>query len=86
MGSGQSLQNPFLGALRNERRRVAVYLLNGIKLEGEILSFDRFVVQLRCRSTDSVVYKHTIAAIVPARSVMLSDAGEKAGAVENSAV
>ena len=44
MTKGQSLQDPFLNALRRERVPVSVYLVNGIKLQGTIESFDQFVV------------------------------------------
>ena len=44
MSKGQSLQDPFLNALRRERVPVSVYLVNGIKLQGTIESFDQFVV------------------------------------------
>ncbi|WP_460995894.1 RNA chaperone Hfq, partial [Staphylococcus aureus] len=47
MSKGQSLQDPFLNALRRERVPVSVYLVNGIKLQGTIESFDQFVVLLR---------------------------------------
>ena len=44
MAKGQSLQDPFLNALRKERIPVSIYLVNGIKLQGQIDSFDQFVV------------------------------------------
>ena len=44
MARGQSLQDPFLNALRKERIPVSIYLVNGIKLQGQIDSFDHFVV------------------------------------------
>ena len=47
MAKGQSLQDPFLNALRKERVPVSIYLVNGIKLQGQIDSFDQFVVLLR---------------------------------------
>ena len=36
MARGQSLQDPFLNALRKERVPVSIYLVNGIKLQGQI--------------------------------------------------
>ncbi|MGH8212894.1 MAG: RNA chaperone Hfq, partial [Rhodanobacteraceae bacterium] len=44
MSKSQSLQDPFLNALRREHVPVAIYLVNGIKLQGTIESFDQFVV------------------------------------------
>jgi host factor-I protein len=85
MAGGQSLQDPFLQALRNEGTPVAVYLLNGTKLEGQIDSFDKFVVQLKCRPRDSVVYKNAISTIVPVRSMSLPSARNEATVVVDSA-
>ncbi len=41
---GQLLQDPFLNALRKEHVPVSIYLVNGIKLQGQIESFDQYVV------------------------------------------
>jgi host factor-I protein len=65
-----SLQDPFLNALRRERVPVAVYLVNGIKLQGTIESFDQFVVLLR-NTVSQMVYKHAISTVVPARNVRI---------------
>lgn len=68
MAKGQSLQDPFLNALRRERVPVAIYLVNGIKLQGQVESFDNFVVLLK-NSVSQMIYKHAISTIVPARNV-----------------
>lgn len=68
MAKGQTLQEPFLNALRKERVPVSIYLVNGIKLQGQIESFDQFVVLLR-NAVNQMVYKHAISTIVPARNV-----------------
>src|SRR6202158_2157857 len=68
MAKGQSLQDPFLNALRKERVPVSIYLVNGIKLQGQIESFDQFVVLLK-NTVSQMVYKHAISTIVPARNV-----------------
>ena len=72
MTKGQTLQEPFLNALRKERIPVSIYLVNGIKLQGHIESFDQFVVLLK-NSVSQMVYKHAISTIVPARGVRLHD-------------
>jgi host factor-I protein len=72
MSKGQSLQEPFLNALRKEKVPVSIYLVNGIKLQGQIESFDQFVVLLR-NSVNQMVYKHAISTIVPAKNVRLGD-------------
>src|SRR5471032_2113745 len=71
MARGQSLQDPFLNALRKERVPVSIYLVNGIKLQGQIDSFDQFVVLLK-NTVSQMVYKHAISTVVPARAVRLA--------------
>jgi RNA chaperone Hfq len=69
-GKGQMLQDPFLNALRKEHMPVSIYLVNGIKLQGNIESFDQYVVLLR-NTVTQMVYKHAISTVVPARPVNL---------------
>ena len=71
MSKGQSLQDPFLNALRKEKVSVSIYLVNGIKLQGQIESFDQFVVLLK-NTVNQMIYKHAISTIVPAKAVKLS--------------
>lgn len=68
MSKGQMLQDPFLNALRREKVPVSIYLVNGIKLQGQIESFDQFVILLK-NSVSQLVYKHAISTVVPARNV-----------------
>jgi RNA chaperone hfq len=68
MAKGQSLQDPYLNALRRERIPVSIYLVNGIKLQGQIESFDQFVILLK-NTVNQMVYKHAISTVVPACSV-----------------
>ena len=79
-GKGQALQDPFLNALRKERIPVSIFLVNGIKLQGQVESFDQFVVLLR-NSVSQMVYKHAISTIVPSRNIKLpmSDEAESSG-------
>ena len=70
MAKGQSLQDPFLNTLRKEKVPVSIYLVNGIKLQGQVESFDQFVVLLR-NSVSQMVYKHAISTVVPSRAVRL---------------
>ncbi len=67
---GTALQDPFLNTLRKERIPVSIYLVNGIKLQGQIESFDPFVVLLR-NSVSQLIYKHAISTIVPTRAVRI---------------
>ena len=68
MSKGQMLQEPYLNALRREHVPVSIFLVNGIKLQGQIESFDQFVVLLK-NNVSQMVYKHAISTIVPARNV-----------------
>ena len=66
MAKGQTIQEPFLNQLRKSHVPVSVYLVNGIKLQGQVHSFDQFVVVLK-NSVSQVIYKHAISTIVPSR-------------------
>ncbi|MBX9609595.1 MAG: RNA chaperone Hfq [Gammaproteobacteria bacterium] len=83
MSKGQSLQEPYLNALRKERVPVSIYLVNGIKLQGQIESFDQFVILLK-NSVSQMVYKHAISTVVPARNVRLprAETGEDGDGAE----
>ena len=76
MPKGQSLQEPFLNALRRERVPVAIYLVNGIKLQGQVESFDQFVILLK-NSVSQMIYKHAISTVVPARNISVYDEEEE---------
>jgi host factor-I protein len=76
MSKGQSLQEPFLNALRRERVPVSIYLVNGIKLQGQVESFDQFVVLLK-NSVNQMIYKHAISTVVPARNVRILEEEEE---------
>ena len=74
MSKGHSLQDPFLNALRKDRIPVAIYLVSGIKLQGQIESFDQFVILLR-NSVSQMIYKHAISTVVPSRNVRITQPG-----------
>ena len=78
MSKGQNLQDPFLNALRKEHVPVSIYLVNGIKLQGKVDSFDQYVIILK-NAVSQMVYKHAISTIVPARQVRLSQGPEEGG-------
>lgn len=77
MLKGQTLQDPFLEILQNEKIAVSIYLVNGIKLQGHIDAFDQFVVLLKS-NVSQMVYKHAISTIVPSRPVAVPGFGEVA--------
>ena len=72
MDKAQTLQDPFLNGLRRENVQVSIFLINGIKLQGQIDSFDQFVILLK-NSVNQMVYKHAISTIVPVRNVTFNE-------------
>jgi host factor-I protein len=78
MAKGQSLQEPFLNTLRRDKIPVSIYLVNGIKLQGQVESFDQFVILLK-NSVSQMVYKHAISTVVPSRNVNMAPADEGGG-------
>ena len=76
MSKGQNLQDPFLNALRKEHVPVSIYLVNGIKLQGKVDSFDQDVIILK-NAVSQMVYKHAISTIVPARQIRLAQAQDE---------
>jgi len=72
MAKGQSLQDPFLNALRKDRIPVSIYLVSGIKLQGQIESFDQFVILLRS-TVSQMIYKCAISTVVPSRNVIIDE-------------
>ncbi|GAB3482659.1 RNA chaperone Hfq [Marinomonas epiphytica] len=70
MSKGQSLQDPYLNVLRKERVPVSIFLVNGIKLQGQIESFDQFVILLK-NTVSQMVYKHAISTVVPSRTIRI---------------
>ena len=76
MSKGHTLQDPFLNVLRKERIPVSIYLVSGIKLQGQIESFDQFVILLR-NAVSQMVYKHAISRVVPARMVKIPMSGQE---------
>ena len=70
MSKGHSLQDPYLNLLRKERIPVSIFLVNGIKLQGQIESFDQFVILLK-NTVSQMVYKHAVSTVVPSRNIRL---------------
>jgi host factor-I protein len=72
VSKGHNLQDPFLNTLRRDKIPVSVFLVNGIKLQGKVESFDQFVIVLK-NTVNQMVYKHAISTIVPAKNVNLPE-------------
>lgn len=82
MSKGHHLQDPYLNALRREKVPVAIFLVNGIKLQGQIESFDQFAVLLK-NTVTQMVYKHAISTVVPSRQIKWSSIEDADGNNEN---
>jgi host factor-I protein len=70
MSKTQNLQDTFLNTLRKEHIPVSIFLVNGIKLQGKIDSFDQYVIMLK-NTVSQMVYKHAISTIVPGKMVKI---------------
>ncbi len=68
MSKTQNLQDNFLNTLRKEHTPVSIFLVNGIKLQGRVDSFDQYVIMLK-NTVSQMVYKHAISTIVPGKSM-----------------
>ena len=73
MTKSQILQEPFLNALRKEKIPVSIYLVNGIKLQGQVDSFDQYVIILK-NTVNQMVYKHAVSTIVPSKTIKFQTA------------
>jgi host factor-I protein len=71
-----SLQNTFLGHVRDQSVPVTVFLVSGVKLQGYVTYFDKFGVALTRDQQTQFVYKHAISAINPLTAIELSDDAE----------
>lgn len=72
MSKSQNLQDTFLNNLRKEHIPVSIFLVNGIKLQGKVDSFDQYVIMLK-NTVSQMVYKHAISTIVPGKPVKMTD-------------
>jgi host factor-I protein len=68
------LQDTFLDHLRKNDIQVMMFLVNGIRLQGYVKSFDKFSVQLARGDSSQMVFKHAISAINPDGPIQLIDA------------
>jgi host factor-I protein len=73
--SGINLQDNFLNQVRKEKVLVTVHLLNGTKISGHIKGFDNFIIFMK-NDTQHLVYKHSVAMIVPQKNLRTFDLHE----------
>ena len=72
----QNLQDVFLNYVRKQKMPVTVFLINGVKLQGVITSFDNFCMMLRRDGHSQLVYKHAISTVMPSSPINLQDAAD----------
>ena len=70
MKTNANLQDSFLNKIIKDNIPVSVYLLNGIKLQGQVKSFDQYVIVLS-GNTPQLIYKHSVSTIVPSQTINL---------------
>lgn len=74
----QNVQDVFLNHVRKNKIPVTVFLVNGVKLQGNIGAFDNFCVLLRRDHHAQLVYKHAISTVMPGGPVQLFEPDSKA--------
>lgn len=72
------LQSAFMQTAQTERPPLSIYLIGGIRLTGTMAGEDGYTVLIVDNGRAMLVYKHAIAAIVPARPMDLRGAGGEA--------
>ncbi|KMT23032.1 RNA chaperone Hfq [Clostridium cylindrosporum] len=71
--TSNNLQDVFLNQARKNRIQVTVHILNGYKLNGFVKGFDNFTVILEVDGKQTMVYKHAISTVTPAKPVLYNN-------------
>tara|TARA_Y100000588_G_scaffold264762_1_gene279552 strand:- start:738 stop:977 length:240 start_codon:yes stop_codon:yes gene_type:complete len=61
----QNVQDIFLNTVRKKHAPVTIFLVNGVKLQGNINWFDNFSILLKRERQVQLIYKHAISTIMP---------------------
>jgi host factor-I protein len=69
----KSLQDTFLDYVREQKTPVTVFLVNGVKLQGVVASFDNFSIVLVRDGFSQLIYKHAISTVMPSSPIKLGD-------------
>ncbi len=69
----RNLQETFLNHMRRGKVPVTVFLVNGVRLQGVITSFDRFSILLQRDTQSQLVFKHVISTVMPSVPLSLED-------------
>ena len=75
----QNVQDVFLNHIRKNKVPVTIFLINGVKLQGVISSFDNFCLLLRRDGHVQLVYKHAVSTVMPAAVVRLYEPSSRRG-------
>jgi host factor-I protein len=81
----RALQDKFLEDLRESKTLVAVFLVNGIRLQGQVDFFDNYILAVKSTATQ-LVYKHAISTIVPIDGDVVQPNQEKRNAAKPNVV
>ena len=73
----ENLQDTFLNHLRKSKTTPIIFLVNGVKLQGVVSSFDHYCVLLRRDGHSQLVYKHAISTIMPDHPIQMFEAAEE---------
>jgi host factor-I protein len=71
--SGRTLQTAFLDNISTRQVPVSVFLLNGVRLQGVVISHDDFTLQIVYQGQAQSIYKHAIASISPSQPIDLRE-------------
>jgi host factor-I protein len=72
-----NLQDVFLNHVRKNKIAVTIFLINGVKLQGVISSFDNFCLLLRRDGHVQLVYKHAVSTVMPSAPIRLYDPSQE---------
>jgi host factor-I protein len=75
----QNLQDTFLNQVRKQKIPLTLFLVNGVKLQGNVTWFDNFCILLKRDGQSQLVYKHAISTIMPASPVDMPIITDAAG-------
>ena len=79
-----NIQDAFLNVIRKEKIGVTVFTTNGVKIQGNILSFDTFTVVILSNKVQQLIFKHAISTIIPAKNISLNFNSSSEEAEENN--
>jgi host factor-I protein len=61
--NGTDIQADYLNALTREQKVVWVFLVNGIRLTGQLVGFDQYVLALQSPTGTQTVFKHSVSTV-----------------------